>query len=193
MKKNFLHAESRKRKRVSKKTLARKSTTKTIHVTKGRRIENCRKRVNPDEVHEIRVRFNEEHFGKSVFYHQNGSKTWIAPITAKEKPVVNVKRIMQIIVPAEFFFVTDKTRKKNIYKRDVHHKVISVETKTVNVVAHSECAVKEMLIKAGINKDSIMTSKNVCYVTLHKQVTEEKVKAILPTMHTRVFKVMKNQ
>lgn len=196
MRKSFPYAERLKNKRVStQKTLAHKSTAKKpIIGATGRRIENTKNgsRVNPNEVHEQRIKFNKEHFGKNTFYHGH-SESWVVPITKKEKPVMNVKRIMQIIVPAEFFFVTDKTRKKKVYKRDEHHRVISVTTENVNITAHSECAAKEMLIKAGIDKDSIMTSKNVCYVTLHKQITEEKIKSIFPTMHTRVFKIMKNQ
>jgi len=49
--------------------------------------------------------------------------------------------------------------------------------------------VKEMLLKEGVSTDSIMTKRGVCYVTLHKQVTEEKIHDIFPTLNMRVFKL----
>lgn len=169
------------------KTLAHKATksVKKKNVTRSINVP----RVNPEEVHAKRVAFNEQHFGCTTYYRQNGKKTWITPVSKKETPAITVKRILQILVPSNFRTVTDKTRKKLICKRDVKHHVISSEETEVNIVAHGENAAKEMLLKAGINKDSIMTSRNVCYVTLHKQVSEEKIRELFPTLHMQIFKV----
>lgn len=164
------------------KSVKEKSVTRSINVP----------RVNPEEVHAKRVAFNEQHFGCTTHYHQNGKKTWMTPVSKKETPAITVKRILQILVPSNFRAVTDKTRKKLVCKRDITHHVTSSEEVEVNIVAHGENAAKEMLLKAGVNKDSIMTSKNVCYVTLHKQVSEEKIKELFPTLHIQVFKVKKN-
>lgn len=172
----------------TKKTLAHKavkSSAKEKPVT--RKITG--KRVDPEKIHAMRVAFNEQHFGCSKHYHQNGKKTWIAPASKKETPAISIKRILQILVPSNFYFVTDKTRMKKVYKRDIRHKVVSVKEEEVNIVAHGENAVKEMLLKAGINKDSIMTNRNVCYVTLHKQVSEEKIRNLFPTLHMQTFKI----
>lgn len=196
MKKVFLHAKNRKNASWKKSDTTSKRTVlngltgikKTAsESTAGRRINAHR--IDPSNVHATRIAFNEQHFGCKKFYHQNGEKTWIVPVVKKETPAVNVKRIMQIIVPSDFFYVTDRTRKKTVCKRDVHHSVRSTEEVTANIVAHAENAAKEMLLKNGINKDAIMISRNVCYVTLHKQVSEEKIREIFPTLHIRVFKV----
>lgn len=197
MKKCLLHAKNRSNASwkanvaPSKRPLllSLKREKKEADESTGRRI-NAR-RVDPSKVYEQRLLFNKEHFGCKKFYHQNGKKTWIVPLSKKETPAITVKRILQILVPSNFFYVTDKTRKKIVYKKDVRHYVISSEEVTVNITAHGENAVKEMLLKAGIDKDSIMTKKNVCYVTLHKQVSEEKIREIFPTLRMRVFKVQK--
>lgn len=194
MKKVYLHAKNRSgavwKQTTSKqsKTLTVKMTPKTKNEPTGRRIENVQ-RVNPEIVHAQRVAFNQEHFGCKKFYHQNGEKSWIVPVSKKETPAVTVKRILQILVPSNFYCHTDKMRKKTVYKRDERRRVLSVEEIEVPIVAHGERAVKAMLLKAGVDKDSIMTNKNVCYVTLHNAVSEEKVKEILPTLQMRVFKV----
>lgn len=194
MKKVYLHAKNRSnatwKPATSKptKTLVNKTTPKVEKKTEGRRIENVH-RIDPELVHAHRVMFNEKHFGCKKFYHQNGEKTWIVPVSKKETPAVTIKRIMQILVPSNFYCVTDRTRKKTICKRDYRHAVISPEEVDANIVAHGENAAKEMLLKAGIDKDYIMTKKNVCYVTLHKQVSEEKIRNLFPTLHMRVFKV----
>lgn len=194
MKKVYLHAKNRSnatwKPATSKptKTLIHKIAPKVEKKTEGRRIENVQ-RVDPELVHAQRVAFNEKHFGCKKFYHQNGEKTWIVPVTKKTTPAIAVKRIMQILVPSNFYCITDRTRKKTICKRDCRHAVISTEEVKANIVAHGENAAREMLLKAGIDKDCIMTNKNVCYVTLHKQVSEEKIINLFPTLHTRVFKV----
>lgn len=194
MKKVYLHAKNRSnatwKPATSKPTkmLINKTEPKVEKKTEGRRIENVQ-RVDPELVHAQRVAFNEKHFGCKKFYHQNGKKTWIVPVSKKETPAVTIKRIMQILVPSNFYYVTDRTRKKTICKRDYRHAVISSEEVEANIVAHGENAAKEMLLKAGIDKDHIMINKNVCYVTLHKQVSEEKIKNLFPTLHMRVFKV----
>ena len=167
--------------------LSLKAVKKTPKEPAGRRIDVHR--VDPSVVHANRVLFNEQHFGCKEFYHQCGKKTWVVPMSKEETPAITIKRIIQILVPSNFFYVTDKTRKKTVYKRDVTHRVVSTEEVTVNITAHAENAAKEMLLKEGISKDSIMTGRNVCYVTLHKQVSEEKIREIFPTLHMRVFKV----
>lgn len=192
MRKCLLYAESRNTRKRSKALskqkglLALKSIKKTPKEP-TRRIDTHR--VDPEKVHARRVLFNQEHFGCKTFYHQNGKETWVVPISKEQTPAITVKRIIQILVPSDFFCVTDKTRNKTIYKRDETHHVISTEEITVNIKAHGENAVKEMLLKEGINKDSITTNRNVCYVTLHKQVSEEKIREIFPTLNIRVFKV----
>lgn len=194
MKKVYLHAKNRSgavwKKTTSKqpKALTIKMTPKAKNEPTGRRIENVQ-RVNPEVIHAQRVAFNQEHFGCKKFYHQNGEKSWIVPVSKKETPAVTVKRILQILVPSNFYYHTDKMRKKTVYKRDERRRVLSIERIDVPIVAHGERAVKAMLLKVGVDKDSIMTNKNVCYVTLHKAVTEEKVKELFPTLHMRVFKV----
>ena len=195
MKKALFHAKNRKNASWKKNDTTSKravltsvkNVKKTEHKSTGVRINA--KRVNPDAVHETRVAFNQQHFGKKKFYHQNGEKTWVVPVVKKETPAVTYKRIMQIIVPSDFFYVTDRTRKKTVCKRDECHRVRATGEVTAHIVAHAENAAKEMLLKNGINKDAIMTNRNVCYVALHKQVSEEKIREIFPTLHIRVFKV----
>lgn len=197
MLKCFLHAKKRsdapwKSDDASSKQKVRccqslKSVKKAKNEPTGRRITSPR--VDSAAIHAERVLFNERHFGCKTFYHQNGKKTWAVPVSKKETPAITVKRILQIIVPSNFFYVTDKTRKKRKCKKDYRHKVISTEEVMVNIVAHGENAVKEMLLKEGIDKSSITTNKNVCYVTLHKQVSEEKIRNIFPTLTIRIFKV----
>jgi len=197
MKKCLLHAKSRTnaswkvKKAPSKRPLlsSLKREQKEVDEATGRRINAHR--VDPSKIHEKRLLFNKEHFGCKTFYHQNGEKTWIVPLSKKETPAITVKRILQILVPSNFFYVTDKTRKRTVCKRDVRHRVVSSEEVTINIVAHAENAAKEMLLKAGIDKDSIITKRNVCYVTLHKQVSEEKIREMFPTLRMRVFKVQK--
>lgn len=171
----------------SKKLESLKGVKKPQQQSKGVRINAPR--VDSNAIHTQRVLFNVKHFGCAEFYHQNGKKTWLASKPSSSMPMTNVKRIIQILVPSEFFYVTDKTRKKIVCKRGVKHEVISTEEKTVKITAHAENAVKEMLIKEGVNKDFILTKKNVCYVTLHKQVTEEKIRNLFPTLYMRVFKM----
>ena len=196
MKKCLLHAEKRSNALWKADTTPSKrrvllslKTVKPANESTGRRINT--QRVDPSAVHEKRVLFNKQHFACREIYHQTGEKTWIVPVSKEETPAITVKRIVQILVPSNFFYVTDKTRKKIVYKRDIHHKVISSEETTVNITAHAENAAKEMLLKEGIDKDSIITKKNVCYVTVHKQVSEEKIREIFPTLHIRTFKVKK--
>lgn len=174
---------SKRRGLISLKSVKKKNADKS----NGVRINAHR--VDHDAIHEQRVLFNQQHFACKEYYRQTGKKTWISLKPKKEIPTTTVKRIIQILVPSDFFCITDKTRKKTVYKRDVTHKVRSVEEETVNIKAHAENAVREMLLKEGINKDFIMTKKNVCYVTLHKQASEEKIRSLFPTLHMRVFKV----
>lgn len=195
MKKCLLHSKTRtdapwKDNRTTSKRrvlISLKSVKKNADKPNGVRINTHR--VDHEAVHAQRVLFNQQHFACKEYYHQTGKKTWIGLKPKKEIPTTTVKRIIQILVPSNFFCITDKTRKKTVYKRDVTHKVRSVEEKTVNIKAHAENAVKEMLLKEGISKDFIMTKKNVCYVTLHKQASEEKICSLFPTLHMQVFKV----
>ena len=197
MKKCLLHAKKRvnapwKPNTSSKRPvlLSLKNIETETSEAKGRRINA--KRVDTEAIHRMRVMFNEQHFGCKEFYHQNGTKTWIAPMPEKKASTVTIKRIVQILVPSNFFYVTDKTRKRLVCKRDIRHKVVSSEEVEKNIVAHGENAAKEMLLKEGISADSIMTKRNVCYVTLHKQVTEEKIRSIFPTLNIRIFKMKQN-
>ena len=188
--KKLLFAKKRRRTQSSTtKTLAYKATKKVEEKSITRKIDV--KRVNNEAIHAMRIAFNEAHFGCKEFYHRYGKETWSVPVSKKEIPIVSIKRILQIIVPSSFYFVTDKTRKKIFVKRDDKMHIISREEKSKNITAHGENAVKEMLLKAGIDKDSIMTKRNVCYVTLHKQITEEKIKDLFPTLHIQIFKIRK--
>jgi len=195
MKKCLLHAEKRrnaswKEEQTSSKRhvlLSLKAVSTISSDPAGRRINV--KRIDSEAIHKRRVMFNQEHFACKEFYHQNGKKTWIVPLPEKNSPSLTIKRICMILVPSNFYYVTDKTRKRLVCKRDIQHKVVSSEEVEKNITAHGENAVKEMLLKEGVNADSIMTKRGVCYVTLHKQVTEEKIRNILPTLNIRIFKV----
>lgn len=195
MKKCLLHAGKRrdaswKKKQTSSKhpvLLSLKAVSTTSSNPAGRRINA--KRIDPEAVHRMRVTFNQEHFGCKEFHHQNGEKTWIVPLPEKSSSPLTVKRIIQILVPSNFYYITDKTRKRLVCKRDVRHRVVSSEEVEKNIIAHGENAAKEMLLKEGVNADSIMIKRNVCYVTLHKQVTEEKIRSIFPTLNMQIFKV----
>lgn len=197
MKKCLLHPRTRvdaswKPKASSKERLlvSLKNIETNSSEARGRRINT--ERIDSEAVHKRRVMFNQQHFGCKEFYHQNGEKTWIVPLPEKSSSSLTIKRIMQILVPSDFYYVTDKTRKRLVCKRDIRHRVVSSEEVEKNIVAHGENAVKEMLLKAGVNADSIMTKRGVCYVTLHKQVTEEKIRDIFPTLNMRIFKVKQN-
>ena len=205
MRKCLLHSENRsdapwKAKAPSKRKslLSLKSIRKTDKEVRSRRINTAR--VDSSKIHEQRVLFNKQHFGCKEFYHQNGEKTWLTPIRREETPAITIKRIVQILVPSNFFCVTNKTRKKVVYKKDVCHRVVSSEETVVNITAHGGNAAKWMLLKEGISEDYIIIksardrkskSCDLCYVTLHKQVTEEKIRELFPTLHIRVFKVQR--
>lgn len=157
----------------------------------GRRINH--KRVDPEEIYNQRVAFNQEHFGCKKFYHRphGAKKTWETTMAPKPKPERNFKRILYILVPSELYAETDVMRKKKIYHRDVHHRVINVTEEMRPIIAHGEHAAKAILIKNGISAENIMTTKNMCYVLLHNQVNVERIKQIFPTLSMRVFKQQK--
>lgn len=81
------------------------------------------------------------------------------------------RRILCIIIPNGFSVVTEKTRKK-IYKRGAKHEVLSVEEKSVNIVAHNENACKYLLMKALVPESIISIGKNYCSIALRSQVDE---------------------
>lgn len=171
-------------------TIKKKQKTTARHIGSS---SNPVKRVNPEEVYNQRVAFNEAHFGCKKFYHRphGTKKTWETTMAPKPTPERKFKRILYILVPSELYTETDVMRKKKIYHRDVHHRVTKVTEEMRPIIAHGEHAAKAILIKNGISAENITTAKNMCCVLLHNQVSVERVKQILPTLTMRVFREQK--
>lgn len=107
------------------------------------------------------------------FHHTDDKSKFAKKVVKKEKvEKVPPRRILCIIVPNGFSVVTDKTRKKKIYKRGVKHEVLSVEEKDVNIIAHNENACKYLLVKALVPELIISIGKNYCSVALRSQKDE---------------------
>lgn len=107
------------------------------------------------------------------FHHTDDKSKFAKKVVKKEKvEKVPPRRILCIIVPNGFSVVTDKTRKKKIYKRGVKHEVLSVEEKDVNIIAHNENACKYLLMKALVPESIISIGKNYCSIALRSQADE---------------------
>lgn len=107
------------------------------------------------------------------FHHTDDKSKFAKKVVKKEKvEKVPPRRILCIIVPNGFSVVTDKTRKKKIYKRGVKYEVLSVEEKDVNIIAHNENACKYLLVKALVPESIISIGKNYCSVALRSQKDE---------------------
>ena len=107
------------------------------------------------------------------FHHTDDKSKFTKKVVKKERvEKAPPRRILCIIVPNGFSVVTEKTRKKKIYKRGVKHEVLSVEEKDVNIVAHNENACKYLLVKALVPESIISTGKNYCSVVLRSQRDE---------------------
>ena len=107
------------------------------------------------------------------FHHTDDKNKFAKKVVKKERvEKAPPKRILCIIVPNGFSVVTDKTRKKKIYKRGIHHEVLNVEEKDVNIVAHNENACKYLLMKALVPESIISIGKNYCSVALRSQKDE---------------------
>lgn len=107
-------------------------------------------------------------------FHHTDDKSKFAKKVVKKERVEKTppRRILCIIVPNGFSVVTEKTRKKKIYKRGIHHEVLSVEEKSVNIVAHNENACKYLLMKALVPESIISIGKNYCSIALRSQADE---------------------
>lgn len=107
------------------------------------------------------------------FHHTDDKSKFEKKVVKKERVEKALpRRILCIIVPNGFSVITEKTRKKKIYKRGIHHEVLSVEEKDVNIVAHNENACKYLLVKALVPESIISIGKNYCSVTLRNQKDE---------------------
>ena len=107
------------------------------------------------------------------FHHTDDKSKFTKKVVKKERvEKVPPRRILCIIVPNGFSVVTEKTRKKKIYKRGVKHEVLSVEEKDINIVAHNENACKYLLVKALVPESIISIGKNYCSVALRSQKDE---------------------
>ena len=107
-------------------------------------------------------------------FHHTDDKSKFAKKVVKKERVEKTppRRILCIIVPNGFSVVTEKTKKKKIYKRGIHHEVLSVEEKSVNIVAHNENACKYLLMKALVPESIISIGKNYCSIALRSQADE---------------------
>ena len=130
------------------------------------------------------------------FHHTDDKSKFTKQVVKKERiEKTPPRRILCIIVPNGFSVITDKTRKKRIYKRGVKHEVLSVEEKDVNIVAHNENACKYILIKASVPESIISIGKNYCSVALRSQKDElDVIKAIEGyNLQTQVYRKVKQQ
>ena len=107
------------------------------------------------------------------FHHTDDKNKFTKQVVKKERvEKTPPRRILCIIIPNGFSVVTDKTRKKKIYKRGVKHEVLSVEERDVSIMAHNENACKYLLVKALIPEQIISIGKNYCSVALRSQTDE---------------------
>lgn len=174
-----------------KKTAVKKKKTDVARHIGG--VFNPVPRVDSQKIYEERVAFNEAHFGCKKFYHRphGTKKSWETTMAPKPTPERKFKRVLYILVPAEMYAETDIMRTKKIYHRDERHHVVKVTTEKRPVIAHGEHAAKAILLKQGIPAENILTSKNLCCVLLHNQVSVERIKQIFPTLSMRVFREQK--
>ena len=106
-------------------------------------------------------------------HHTDDKSKFVKKVVKKERvEKTPPRRILCIIIPNGFSVVTEKTRKKKIYKRGAKHEVLSVEEKSVNIVAHNENACKYLLMKALVPESIISIGKNYCSIALRSQVDE---------------------
>lgn len=128
------------------------------------------------------------------FHHTDDKSKFAKKIVKKERvEKTPPRRILCIIVPNGFSVITDKTRKKKIYKRGVKHEVLSVEERNVSIMAHNENACKYLLIKASVSESIISVGKNYCSVALKSQKDElDIMKAIEGyNLQTQVYRKVK--
>lgn len=128
------------------------------------------------------------------FHHTDDKSKFTKQVVKKERvEKTPPRRILCIIVPNEFSVVTDKTRKKKIYKRGIKHEVLSVKERNVSIMAHNENACKYILMKASVPESIISIGKNYCSVTLRSQKDElDVMKAIEGyNLQTQVYRKVK--
>lgn len=130
------------------------------------------------------------------FHHTDDKNKFAKKVVKKERvEKTPPRRILCIIVPNGFSVVTDKTRKKKIYKRGVKHEVLSVEERNVNIMAHNENACKYLLIKALVPESIISIGKNYCSVALRSQKDELAVTKALEdyNLTMQIYRKIKQQ
>lgn len=130
------------------------------------------------------------------FHHTDDKSKFTKQVVNKERvEKTPPRRILCIIVPNGFSVITDKTRKKKIYKRGVKHEVLSVEERNVSIMAHNENACKYILMKASVPESIISVGKNYCSVALRSQKDElDIMKAIEGyNLQTQVYRKVKQQ
>ena len=130
------------------------------------------------------------------FHHTDDKSKFEKKVVKKERVEKALpRRILCIIVPNGFSVITEKTRKKKIYKRGIHHEVLSVEEKDVNIVAHNENACKYLLVKALVPESIISIGKNYCSVTLRNQKDELAIVKALEgyDLTTQTYRKIKQQ
>lgn len=128
------------------------------------------------------------------FHHTDDKSKFTKQVVNKERvEKTPPRRILCIIVPNGFSVITDKTRKKKIYKRGVKHEVLSVEERNVSIMAHNENACKYILMKASVPESIISIGKNYCSVALRSQKDElDVMKAIEGyNLQTQVYRKVK--
>lgn len=133
---------------------------------------------------------------RKPFHHTDDKSKFIKQVVKKERvEKTPPRRILCIIVPNDFSVITDKTRKKKIYKRGVKHEVLSVEERDVSIMAHNGNACKYLLVKALIPESIISTGKNYCSVTLRSQKDELAVMEAIEgyNLTTQVYRKVKQQ
>lgn len=128
------------------------------------------------------------------FHHTDDKNKFTKQVVKRERvEKTPPRRILCIIVPNGFSVITDKTRKKKIYKRGVKHEVLSVEEKNINIIAHNENACKYILMKESVPESIISIGKNYCSVALRSQKDEfDVIKAIESyNLTTQVYRKIK--
>lgn len=128
-------------------------------------------------------------------FHHTDDKSKFAKKVVKKERVEKTppRRILCIIIPNGFSVVTEKTRKKKIYKRGINHEVLSIEEKDVNIVTHNENACKYLLMKALVPESIISIGKNYCSIALRSQKDELAITKALEgyNLQTQIYRKIK--
>lgn len=128
------------------------------------------------------------------FHHTDDKSKFVKKVVKKERvEKTPPRRILCIIIPNGFSVVTEKTRKKKIYKRGINHEVLSIEEKDVNIVTHNENACKYLLMKALVPESIISIGKNYCSIALRSQKDELAITKALEgyNLQTQIYRKIK--